>query len=154
MVERLVAEKKSTREWTDKTEADYRAAYNLFIKIMGDQPINRINRRLMDSYKQILMKLPPNMNKLPKYRDKSIEEILAMNVKKTMATETINRNLARLNVLFNYAEVHGLVERNPAKGLLLRKKRRDDQLRAIFSTEDLKKLFHGEMFREDKHTRS
>jgi integrase len=94
------------------------------------------------------------MKKSPKYRDKLIEQILVLNIKKTMATETINRNLARLNVLFNYAEIHGLMDKNPAKGLLLKKKKRDDQLRAAFDNEDLRKLFQSEKYLKDEHSRS
>jgi integrase len=154
VVERVAAEKKATKEWTPKSEADYRAAYKLFIKIVGDLPVNQIDRKLMDSYKQTLIKLPPNMNKSPQYRDKSIEEILAMDVKRKMANETIRRNLARLNVLFNYAEDHGLIDKNPAKRLQPKKKRRDDQLRAVFDTEDLRKLFHNEKYLQDNHSRS
>jgi integrase len=156
VVERLVEHKKrdGEEEWTDKTEADYRAAYKLFIEIVGDLPINQVDRKLMVDYRQTLMKLPPNKNKSPRYKDKSIQEILAMDIKKKMATETINRNLARLNVLFKYAENSVLIDKNPARELLLKKKRRDDQLRAVFDTEDLRELFYSKLYLKDQHRRS
>ena len=151
VVERLAAEKTKTGEWTAKTEADYQAAFHLFIQIVGDVPVKKIDRKTIDGYKQTLMKLPPNLSKLPTCRGKSIPEILAMEFKRTMAPDTINRNLARVSVLFHYAEVHGLMDRNPASGMLLKKKKRDDELRDPFTPDDLKKLFHSPLYLNDEH---
>jgi integrase len=154
VVERLAAEKIKTGEWTAKTEADYRAAFHLFTQIVGDVPVKKIDRKTIDGYKQTLMKLPPNLSKLPKCQGKTIPEILAMAFNRTMAPDTVNRNLARVNVLFNYAEIHGLVDRNPATGLQLKNKKRDDELRDVFTPGDLRKLFHSRLYLKDEHTQS
>jgi len=51
VVERLAAEKTKTGEWTAKTEADYRAAFHLFIQVVGDIPVKKIDRKTMAGYK-------------------------------------------------------------------------------------------------------
>jgi len=47
--------------------------------------------------------------------------------------------------------VHGLMDRNPASGMLLKKKKRDDELRDPFTPDDLKKLFHSPLYLNDEH---
>jgi hypothetical protein len=55
--------------------------------------------------------------------------------------------------LFNYAERNHFIDRNPFKGLQLsEKKTRVDELRDVFDSEDLKKLFcDSKEYSEDAH---
>lgn len=58
--------------WTLKTEAENRAIYALWIRIVGDQPIRGYGFEQQRKYKEKLQRLPSNLNKSPRYRGKSI----------------------------------------------------------------------------------
>lgn len=58
--------------WTEKTETETLASLRLFMEIVGDVPIQDISRKRIVEFKQVLMRLPPNMKKNPNYRGKSI----------------------------------------------------------------------------------
>ena len=46
---------------------------------------------------------------------------------------------------------NGWMHFNPAEGMQLPDPRRDDELRTVFSNEDLHKLFHSPQYKEDTH---
>ncbi len=61
-----------------KTLDGYTTDLQLFVKVMGDIRIGTIDRTIAGEYFGILRRLPPNMNRVAKYRDKTIPELLAM----------------------------------------------------------------------------
>jgi hypothetical protein len=82
--------------WSGKTKNEIESSLDLFIKVMGDFPIRSIKRKRVSEFKATLQKLPPNMNKMKEYRDKSIKELLEMDIEKTLAVTTINKHLIQL----------------------------------------------------------
>jgi hypothetical protein len=89
--------------WRAKTKDENLSILNLFKEVVGDVPIQSINRMKVGEFKQRLMKLPPNMKKNPRYRKKSISEILKMEVPKTLSKTTVAKYLTRVGALFEYA---------------------------------------------------
>ena len=140
--------------WTPKTTSEIKAILNLFTKAMGDVAILSIDRAMISEYKQKLLKLPPNMSKVKKYRDKTIDEILKMDVDKTMSITTVNKNLGKLSSFFSYAVKNGCMDSNPAEGIQVRQKKRDDEYRDAFDKNDLEELFVSEEYIEDHHKSS
>ena len=65
-------------QWTPKSAIEIPANLDLWVRIVGDQPISRYDREQHRSYKAVLQKLPANLNKLPRYRELTIEQILAL----------------------------------------------------------------------------
>lgn len=129
--------------WTPKTTAENQAIFDLFVRIVGDEPFKRLKHEAMRKYKATLMKLPPNMNKDARYRGLSIEHILALDGVQPMAVNTINKNLIRISSLFDWAARHGYTDQNYGKGLTLQRKARVRDERAVFSHADLLKLFRS-----------
>lgn len=56
----------------------YQGVLQLFLRIVGDIPVHEITRDTLRSYLDTLRKLPPNLNKVARYRGKSIDQIVAM----------------------------------------------------------------------------
>ena len=83
-------------------------------------------------------KLPANMYKI--YPGKSITEILGMSGYQPMSTNSVNKHILRLNALLSYAVKEEIIPSNPAQGLMLTDKRRDDELRKVYSVDDLKNI--------------
>lgn len=63
-----------------------------------------------------------------------------------MAHNTINNNLIRVGVLFNWAEDQGYIDKNPLEGLTLGKKKRASDERQAFEKSDLIMLFESEEY--------
>jgi integrase len=149
VIERFADEAKTN--WRDKTKEENLAILNFFVRVVGDIPIQAVSRRTVGDFKQTLRKLPPNINKNPKYRNKTIPEIVRMEVPQTMSDTTISKYLTRVGALFDYARKNGLYDgENPATGMNPPKDKRAHEARAPFSQEELIKLFCSEDYLEDK----
>jgi integrase len=148
---RYIAEAEQGGNWRSKTKAEYIAIFGLFVRIMGDLDIKKIDRQMMSSFKDMLTKLPPNLNKNPAYRDKSIDDILASKPKSTLASRSVNKHLTRMGSLFNFAVNNGYMQVNPATDMHIKIKVRADQDREAFTTEDLQSLFSSEDYTDGSH---
>lgn len=141
IVEAYCANQISEGSWTAKTEAENKAIYGLWLRIVGDQPIRSYGFKQHRDYKTSLAKLPANLNKSPIYRDKSIGEILEMTTRPA-APNTINKNLTRVAALFRWAVEYGYTTLNPAGGMTIKNPKRASEERHAFTDDDLIKIFH------------
>jgi len=148
VIKRHVSEAKV--KWNPKTVSTHTSTLNLFVEVVGDVPIQSITRKKVGEFKDVLKKLPPNMRKVKKYRDKTIPQILEMDVKKTLATLTINDHLQRISSMFEYACDHGLYAgSNPASKMQLPEDKSARERRAPFTLDELNKLFRSEQYLND-----
>jgi len=152
--ERYVTEVEKGESWTEKTKAENLSIFALFVRVKGDLPIDQVDRSLLADYKSVLMSLPPNMNKSPRYKDLSIDDILALKPDKTITVNTLNKYIRRLSGLFNFAVRNGYMSTNPAEGMQIKSQKRADQERDDYSREDLEKLFGSKEYRDGKHQKS
>lgn len=85
-----------------KTLEGYETDINLFITVMGDVHIGAIDRHVAGEYFNLLRRLPANMNRVAKYRGKSIPEILAM---KPPPQSEVNasKKMERISGMFKWA---------------------------------------------------
>jgi integrase len=151
VIEKFAEERRRAGVWKPKSEVEIMTSLHLLVEVLGDVPVTDINNVSMRHFKETLMKLPPNVRKNPAYRDKSIAEVLDSGVTVYMNTSTINKQLDRAATLFKWAVQNGYVVRNPAEGLQLPAKKRDDEYRAAFNSDDLKKIFNSRVYCEDTH---
>jgi integrase len=128
------------RRWAVKTEAAALACLELFAEVVGDVPADQIDRKMVAAFKDKLVRLPANLRKTPEYRDKGINDVIAMPGVKPMSVSSINKHLAWLSSLFRWAVLHGHIRSNPASGLKVPKSKRVDQERDVFTSEDAKLL--------------
>lgn len=73
------AEGGSKKPPTPKTFAAYRADMMPFITVMGDRRIGYIDREVAGEYFAILKRLPANLNRKKEFKDKTVQELLALN---------------------------------------------------------------------------
>lgn len=141
---------KAENRWTEKTAFETKAGIDLWLRIVGDQPITGYGHEQHRNYKATLQKLPPNLNKMPRYRGLSISAIVALG-DPPASVNTVGNQLARIAALFNWAVRHGYTGSNPASGMAPKKAKRASEERQAFSDEDLKKLFHGHDYLNGRH---
>ncbi|MFO8087228.1 MAG: phage integrase SAM-like domain-containing protein [Bacteroidales bacterium] len=99
--------------WAQKTYEEYKASLNLLLRVIGDMPVNQVERPTIKEYKDTLRKLPPNIDKNKRYKNKSISDIIALG-DKPISTKTVNKNLIRASTCFQWAVDNGYMDKNPA----------------------------------------
>lgn len=140
-------------KWSPKTEDTVNEIFRMWLRIVGDMPIAEYGFEKHREYKAILQKLPPNINKSPQFKNKTIAEVLDLN-ETPAASHTINKKLARVSSLFEWAISYGYVTLNPAKGMTIKSPKLARDERKVFSNDDLSKLFGSEVFIEKKYKHS
>ena len=137
-----------------KTIDEYTATYRVVQEILGDQPIKSIDRSMMRNLKRTLLHFPSNREKRAEFKDKSIADIMKMDVTKPLSNTSVNKYLIRTSTLFKFAMQEGFVERNHAEGLVLKKEKRPHEERDAFSFADLTNLFQSRGYCKDKFRHS
>ncbi|WP_193771524.1 tyrosine-type recombinase/integrase [Candidatus Magnetaquicoccus inordinatus] len=145
-----VDEKMMKKEWTEKTKIETMGVFDVFIKIIGDLDVSAINKKIVDGYFEKLQKLPPNLNKNPVWKNKSIEDILKANPK-PMEINTINKHASRLCSFFNWMKRLEYVKLNYFDGMQVKNNKKANEQRCVFTSDDLKKIFSSSIFAENVH---
>ena len=154
VIPKFVSEFIKAGRWTEKTKSENEAVFELFMEISSDLPINQYDHQAIRQYKETLGLLPANRNKIEKYRDKTIDEILALPDVKPMAVNSINKNIRRLGQLFKWSVQNGYIERNIVEGMSLPETKRQDQYREVFDQEDLVKIFSSPIHKNKEYLHS
>jgi integrase len=146
-------------EWQNqKTHTTNLAFYETFIDIIGDKFVDELDYEHANLYIDTLRKLPPNRKKLKAYRDKSIEDLLAMEgTFEPMKSANVNKNLERLKSVFIWA-----VQRKYMTINILDKMRVKDKAQRVqakkqrdrFSNEELALIFNADKYTKNKHNRT
>lgn len=149
LVEDFMDEGKRISRWTVKTVDEYEAVYDLFLKIVGDMPISSLNHGVMREYKQMLLKLPPNMNKSPLYRGRTLKQILKLKPEKTLSPTSVNKGLTRISTMLKWAVKNGYIQTNWAEGMHVPMGKTPQQQRKAYELEELQSLFQSPKYTED-----
>lgn len=86
----------------EKTLNGYETDIKIFVTVMGDARVGSIDRDVAGAYFDILRRLPANMNRVAKYRGKSIQDVLAM---KPPPQSEVNasKKMERISGMFKWA---------------------------------------------------
>ena len=142
VIEENIKEAALGGNWNEKTKAENESIYKVIIEVLGDVEIKSITHPTMMEFRNKLAKLPPNRDKKPQYKGKTIEQILAMKNVPAMSRTTLNKYLVRTSTLFKWSVKHGYIQTNVAEGLTLPKVGRAEQERQAYSTEDIQKILN------------
>ena len=87
-----------------KTIGASKDAFNQLIEIIGDKPIGDYTNADARDYRNTLSKLPKNRNKMMEYRDKTLNEILSMDIpmKDRISQQTEKLINSKITGFFNY----------------------------------------------------
>ncbi|WP_170367829.1 site-specific integrase [Ruegeria arenilitoris] len=100
------AEAERTDQWSAKLVNDYKSWTGLFIELQGDRPVLDYNKSDARDFKNALIELPANRNKLPQTiglpAREAIQTAKGLNLP-TLSVGTINKALVRLQTTWNWA---------------------------------------------------
>lgn len=156
--EKYLSECKRNDEGTHSLDSK-RSCYALWIEIFKDHSINSLSPEKARKFKETLLKLPKNKSK--HYPDKSITEILDMQIKDSdrMSTNTINGYIMQISSFSKWAiDNHHLnLTKNPFEGLRIKRKKKAVDARHPFSSDQLQAMFTTPFYkgceRDTKHGR-
>jgi integrase len=149
IIEKYIDEKLRTKAWAEKTYLGYKVIYNNLITLLNDKGFRNIGAVDAQQVKNVLQRLPSNLNKKAEYRDKPINRILKMDIPSAhlMSIKTINTMLGCYSELFKWAIKNGYASNNAFDGMLLKDTRKARDLRAPFNPNDLKRIFSDSIIR-------
>jgi hypothetical protein len=74
LIREYVEETAGSGRWIPKSRAEAEAIYDLFLRFVGEREIGTLSHRVLVEYRETLRKLPSNLKKNPRYREKSVAE--------------------------------------------------------------------------------
>lgn len=134
--------------WEGQTASQARATFRLFIDVCGDKATAAYTRTDASRFRQQVERLPALYSKSPRYRGKSVAEIIALYAEDTGTTrgkpltpKTIKRHFSALSTFWEAAEAGGEVGDNIFKGFRFGAAKKATEQRQMWEKEDLARLF-------------
>lgn len=142
--ERFSEERIAVGRWTKKTAIEYRTGFDLFTRYLRERGTyeSEIDHKVLIDYKSLLLRLPPNACKSPKYRKKSLLQLADSVHEKVLSSRQINKQLIIVNSFFGWLHQHEYILKNPAHHLLIQKDRktRDQDERSAYAPDEIETI--------------
>lgn len=133
----------------EKTIGAIEGKLKRLVQVLGDVPINAVMRKHAEEYRNILLKLPSNINKKAEYRNLSLTEVINLAPKQTLSTATIKSYIEVASTFYKWCRLNQYSLFNPFESLKISKPsnaRKDSQERDIWEPEQLRTMFSTEVF--------
>ena len=146
-IHKFVGEKSNI---TKKSKWEITSSLKMLILEFGDIPLGKINREMGVKFKEDLIKLPKNKNKLPQYKDLDFHQLVGLNVneKDRISTRTLNNHLGYVSSFMGWCVINGYVDINVFQGMKLKIKVRQQDERDRFTEEEIKQIFNKQNYIE------
>jgi len=131
------------QEWTAKTKMESKGVFRILVDLMGDVPIDSIDRTKVRELRDNLLKLPPNVYKVhPKLSPLEVLALVGCGqlTASPMSLTTVNKHISYLSSLMLHCVREGLRKDNPASGMKIKQKRRPDEERKAYELDDIKRI--------------
>ena len=157
VIDEYTTEKIQKKEWNDKNREETLMFYKQLVEFLGDKNIRDYERPELVTYQGLLQKFPANIRKNRELRNLSIAEIITLIENddlpscRIISTKTVNKNLIRVNAVFDYAQKMGYRPTNPAFGLKISDKgHRQSEEKDAYNKEDIESLLHSPVYKKVK----
>ena len=137
-------------------ERDLRPRLETMVEIIGDKPCDTLTLEDVAQFKKVTLRLPSNRKKKEAYRDKTIPELLQMEIPETdrLSPQSINKNLEKASSFLKWCKANSSFVTLELWHPLSRRVKNDvpdDEQRETFNTEELQRLFLSEQYTRRKH---
>ena len=152
LIERYSSTRLSDGAWKEHSVKDHLSRLQNIIDILDDKDAAAVTREEMRNVRDTLRKLPPSRKKSPRYRNKSIAELLVMPHAVTISVKTVNIIVQAISGMYEWAIREQLLAINPAKGLSIRDTQPDVEKRDPLTPEDIKAVFFSGDYKPSSFT--
>ncbi|MFH4617718.1 DUF6538 domain-containing protein [Vibrio furnissii] len=148
----LYVKDRSKDQIRPKTLERYKARMRLMLYILGDRPIDSLKRPDALMFKEKLLQLPANLNKVPDFKGLSVDDVIALKPS-PMSVSTANDTMTDASSFFDWCVLNEYATKNVFKGLKVKTNKKASDERSAFTESDLKNLFQHPYFQggERKH---
>jgi len=143
----------ATKTWDRQTAAQAKATYRLFAEICGNKALADYRRADAEQFRKKLSRLPWDYAKAARYRDKTVDEILAVAAAQAhtrevqlLAQRTVKRHFSTLSVLWESSHSAGEVTENIFDRFRFGSTKRASELRDMWAEPELKRLFSSPVY--------
>lgn len=138
----------------DRSRKQYSDNLKTLIEIVGDIELAQINHETARRYRDILYRLPVHRNKKKEYRNKSIAELLEMNITEPLSKRTVESKIITASAFSKWCIDEGYLETNyfankAPKGVKQKRSTRDR-----YTEEELQQIFDCEEYVNDTFKKS
>ena len=127
--------------WTLKSKQEVEYSLGLFVALCGDLRLPKIDYAIIEDFRDKLKQLPANYTRLKKYKNQTIEELLAIpaSEKDMPKAASVNKHIGFLSTLFKFAIQRQYMTFNPALGVQVKAPRGQKASggKQIYTREDL-----------------
>ena len=157
-IEDFILEKKRT--WSEPHSSinehkDYRPKLSLLIETIGDRSVNKITKKDIVKYKNTLFKIPSNRHKKSLYKGKTINQLNEMIIptEDLLSKTSIGNHFVKVTSFLSWLLENDLTTHNLSSPLrrVIKKDRKESELRSSFSDSDLITLFNNDYYIEGNH---
>jgi integrase len=157
LFEDYLAEKKS--HWAPKTYNSNEAILNLFVQAVGDLYVEQITAVQARHWIDVIQRIPANRNKLPQFRDKTVDELLAISESyEPISIQTSKDYLQVSKAAFTWAVQREYLANNILQNMLItsrpKKITKECELRRRFTLDDLNNIFSLPRFTQGDYERT
>lgn len=152
-IDEFIAEKERAG-WKIKTAYAQKASLGLLIEYFGDVPMETITRKMAGQLIEDLKKIPTNRKKIAIYKDKTLKQLIAKNLKpeKCLDISTCNDHIKRYSTFFEWAHTQDRNLANPFSKQEISDDSSDNEKRDIFTVENLTTIFTHPIYTEHKYS--
>jgi integrase len=147
-----IEEKIRMKTWKIRTQKAEIPRIRAILHVLPDIPLKMLTHDHLRFYRQACMKLPSNWHKKQRYRNKTIKEILLMDIPEDerRSPKTIQHNLEVFRGFLNWATNQGYIYIYGMEKILTYKStKRDHELRDILDDEDIEKILMFPAYADD-----
>jgi integrase len=137
---------KRLEKTAERTIWEKKAVIEEFFEITELEFMEQVSKEVIRNYITIQSKLPLNRKKNPKYRNKTISQILEMQNVEVQGVNNINKKLTVLTAFGNWSEKNGFLNQNLFSGMKLDAKKAGAVERENFTDQDLKKILNPQTY--------
>ncbi|WP_300458867.1 site-specific integrase [Desulfobacula sp.] len=144
-IQQYIDESISDGKWAEKTVKEYKNRLGIFTEIINDCNLSDIDYDKTREVFDKLKKIPANRNKVKVYKNKTIAELLDMDLppEDCMSLTTVNNAMQCVSIFFIWAVKREYMSQNFAAGIKAKTKEKPDELKDAFSDAEVKSVFKG-----------
>jgi len=148
-LKRYKADKIATNSWGPRSQKDVPSTLKSLTDILGNIPLTQVDRQAVRHVRDTLLQLPKGRNNSNRFKDKTIQELIALEPDNTVSVNTVNNNLTNISSFLTWCEDEELIPHNPAHRLKIKTEKAETEHRSPYTTKDLKNIFNAPQYVAD-----
>ena len=155
-IDNYIEVKKVNWKTDGDSESSLRQKYfPLFLEVVGNKDTSQIHKSDVIKYRTAVLKLPVNRHKVSKYKDLTVDQIIAQDVPSCdqITNRTKSNYLSKVSSLLVWLESEGYLDErldSPLRGVVKLDKSSHEE-RDPYSEDELHQLFNSDTYQEGKH---